>query len=95
VPQEGKRVGYVTSGTVVPYWKFEGHGLAGRITDQHGMRPIALGMVESTFRDGDRLEVELRGKRLAAVVGANLRGEVAPYARPVLYDASGKAETSR
>lgn len=89
----GREVGYVTSGTMVPYWKFEGSGLASHITDQQALRPICLALVDSTFRVGDRLQVEVRGKKSPCVVGPNLRSEAAPYARPIIYDAAGKPQT--
>ena len=37
-----KKVGFVTSGTMVPYWKFEGEGATMKITDEQERRAIAL-----------------------------------------------------
>jgi aminomethyltransferase len=51
------------------------------------MRAIGLAMLDSTLRSGDRVEVEIRGRRTEAViVPYHLRSEAPPYARPITYD---------
>ncbi|MCH2280334.1 MAG: hypothetical protein MK368_01605, partial [SAR324 cluster bacterium] len=37
----GTKVVLVTSGTMVPYWKFEGEGATMSITDEHDRRAVA------------------------------------------------------
>ncbi len=82
-----QRVGYVTSGTRVPYWVFEGEGLSSKLTDRHRLRSIALAYLDSTVVIDDWVEVEIRGKRVkAVVVEYHLRSEAPPYARPILQD---------
>ncbi len=82
-----KHVGFVTSGTVVPYWQVEGEGLSSRITDQKAMRSICMVMLDCDLREGDRIEIEIRGKQVEAViVPFHLRSEAPPYARAILHD---------
>jgi aminomethyltransferase len=87
VYRRDKPAGYITSGTMVPYWCFEGEGIASRMTDEKGRRAIGLALIDSDLRDGDDLEIDIRGKRHAAVVVPyHLRTEAPPLARPILYD---------
>ncbi|MCD6378191.1 MAG: glycine cleavage system protein T [Planctomycetes bacterium] len=82
-----KHVGYITSGTMVPYWKFTDETITAKITDQHGLRPVALAYLDSDLKEEQSVEVEIRGKRTAAmIVPYHLRSEAPPYARPILYD---------
>ncbi|MBW1941570.1 MAG: glycine cleavage system aminomethyltransferase GcvT [Deltaproteobacteria bacterium] len=84
----GKHVGHVTSGTMVPLWNFEGEGLQSAVQEQHGLRSICLGYVDSDIPDDDPLVLEIRGKPVdGVVVPFHLRVEAPPYARPILYDA--------
>ncbi len=82
-----KCIGFVTSGTMVPYWKIEGEGLSGRVTDERAMRSVCLAMLDSRLREGDGVEIEVRGKRTGAViVPRHLRCDVPPYARVILHE---------
>jgi len=82
-----KHVGYVTSGTMVPYFKYVGEGLQSVLTEEKQMRSICLALVDSDIVEGDQLEIEIRGKRTdAVVVPYHLRSEAPPYARPTAYD---------
>ncbi len=81
------QVGYVTSGTMVPYWHYQGEGIDARMTEEKGRRAIGLALLDSDLREGDELEVDIRGKRhRALVVPYHLRTEAPPLARPILYD---------
>ncbi|RLB22404.1 MAG: glycine cleavage system aminomethyltransferase GcvT, partial [Deltaproteobacteria bacterium] len=83
--KDGKHVGYVTSGTMVPAWSFKGEGLASEITDRHFLRPVALAYVDIDLQEQERVEVEIRGKMTEAlIVTFHLRSEAPPYARPIL-----------
>jgi aminomethyltransferase len=87
VKRDGAPVGRVTSGTMAPYWVFAGEGLDSAPTDQHGLRPLCLALVDSRLREGDRLTVEVRGREVeAVVVPYHLRSEAPPYARPILAE---------
>lgn len=79
-----RRVGFVTSGTVTPYWRFEGEGATMRITDQGEQRPIALAYLDAGICPGQVVDVMMRGRRLKAeVVRWHGRSEAPPYFRPI------------
>ncbi len=78
-------VGYVTSGTRVPYWEFDGEGLDAVQTDRHGLRSICLAYLDCDLVEDDRVSVVVRGRRVDAVlVEVHLRSEAPPWARPIL-----------
>ena len=87
--QDGNQVGYVTSGTVVPYWRFEGEGLHSKINDQKATRAIGMAYVDAHVWPGDfgaHVQVEKApGKFVnALIVKENMRA-ASPYARPVIH----------
>ncbi|RPI63812.1 MAG: glycine cleavage system protein T, partial [Planctomycetaceae bacterium] len=83
----------VTSGTSVPYWKTQGEGLSSRLTDEKDMRPIGLALLDSDLRDGQRVQVEIRGAKIdALIVPYNLRSEAPPFARAILYGPESPAD---
>ncbi len=85
--KEGKAVGFVTSGTMVPCWVIEGEGLRSVRTDQRQLRSICLACMDCDVLEGDKVTIEIRGKRVeAVVVPFHLRSEAPPYARPILWD---------
>jgi len=80
-------VGYVTSGTMIPIWVFEGQGLRSVQSDQHQLRSICLGYIDSNIVEGEKIGIEIRGKVVdALVVPFHLRTDAPPYARPILFD---------
>ncbi|UCD88301.1 MAG: glycine cleavage system aminomethyltransferase GcvT, partial [Desulfobacterales bacterium] len=82
-----KHVGYVTSGTMVPMWDIEGEGLASVQTDQHHLRSICLGYIDSDIVEEERLTIDIRGKAVdAVVVQYHMRSDAPPYARPIIFD---------
>jgi aminomethyltransferase len=84
--QGDDHVGYVTSGTMVPYWKSEGEGVESRFGTEIGKRAIGMALVSSELWEGDEVEVEIRGRRTpATIVPYFLRGEAPPYARPIVH----------
>ncbi len=85
VHRDGRAVGWVTSGTMVPYWQTAATDDQGTPTGQHEMRSICLAYLDSDISVGDRLTVDIRGKDVpAVVVERHLRNDRPPYARPVL-----------
>lgn len=81
----GEKVGVVTSGTMVPYWVFEGE--TAQPTDQTGRRALALAYVDSELPNGEELQVEVRGRRLRArLVASHGNGRQRPYFRPILAE---------
>ena len=84
--QGDKLVGWVTSGTMVPYFKSEGEGLETVILEASGKRAIGLCYINSDILEDDTVEVDVRGKRLKAVIPARHMSVAAPpYARPLIY----------
>jgi aminomethyltransferase len=78
----GRQVGVVTSGTMVPYWQFEGEGANTQITNKSFRRSIALAFLEADILPETQLEVEVRRRRLSArVVSQHGRSEAPPYFR--------------
>lgn len=85
VYSEGELVGHITSGTMVPYWVFSEKGVLSEPTDERRMRAIGLAYVDFDLKEGQKIEVHHRGKKLEAViVERHLTGEAPPYAHPVL-----------
>jgi aminomethyltransferase len=88
-----KKVGFITSGTMVPYWKFEGEGATMRIADEQDRRAIALAYIDAEVPAEQELEVEVRGRRLAAqLVRWHGRSEAPPYFRAIPCDWETKSD---
>lgn len=91
--RQGGHVGYVTSGTMVPLWNFEGEGLRAPLTGQHGLRSISLAYVDSDILDQEEVSLDIRGKSVEGViVPFHLRAEAPPYARPIRHDTPSPSE---
>lgn len=81
---DDRRVGLITSGTVAPYWIFEGEGAEARITEATGRRAIALALVDATLMPDQEVGVVVRGRRIKArIVPWHGRSEAPPYFRPI------------
>lgn len=79
--------GYITSGTMVPYWHTRGEGIGSVLTDEHSLRGICLALLDSNISVGDAVEIEMRGRRIpAVVVPFHMRSEAPPYARAIPWD---------
>ncbi len=79
-------IGWVTSGTVVPYYVVTGKGEDAVQTDETGKRAIGTAYIASDVQTGDVVEVDVRGKRLkAAVVARHMSALKTPFVRPSLY----------
>ena len=82
-----KHVGYVTSGTMVPMWSVEGEGLKSAQTDQRKLRSICLAYIDSDIIDDDKVSIDIRGKKVdAIVVPFHMRSDAPPYVRPIIFD---------
>ena len=84
---QGEGVGWITSGTTVPYAVFEGEGIAAAPGDSHAMRPIGLALLRSDLlpRSDAPLHVEVidgRGNATTAQVVERNAWPVAPFVRP-------------
>lgn len=74
----GEHVGWVTSGTMVPYYNFDGD----TILDTTGKRSIGFAYIDSSIALDDVVEVDVRGKHLKAkVVARHMRQDLPPYGR--------------
>lgn len=89
VYKDGREIGYVTSGTMIPRYVVEHQGsLLETFTDQRAMRSIGLALLDSDVLTDEAVEVDIRGSRISAVVPAwHLRSDAPPYARPIVVDA--------
>ena len=80
-------LGWVTSGTAVPYWGLEGEGLCSLQTEEHELRSIALASLDSRVLEDDEVEVDVRGRRVPGlVVPHHLRSDAPPCARAIIWD---------
>lgn len=84
VYMEDSPIGYVTSGTMVPCWNFEGKGISSTIGQQLERRSIALAYLDAQHKEGQAIKVLSRGKFLSGlVVKRHLSAEAPPFARPI------------
>jgi aminomethyltransferase len=80
-------VGYITSGTMVPYWKFEGQGISSRMGQGKGRRSIAFAYLDADLKEGQEIKISSRGKSLSGqLVKRHLSAEAPPYSRPILVE---------
>jgi aminomethyltransferase len=83
----GKPAGFVTSGTMVPYWVSAGSSIDSTPSDEKAMRAIGMALLDSDLREGDAVEVDIRGRLARAViVPYHLRNEAPPWAWPILWN---------
>jgi len=77
-------VGYVTSGSMVPYPVFTETGEA---TKEHRLRAVCLAYLDNNIGASDPLLIEVRGKMIeAAMVPRHLRSDTPPYAQPLVLE---------
>jgi len=89
-----KHVGYITSGTMIPYQKPEGSGLDGIFEENPKRRAVALALIDSSILEGDELEIEIRKKRCKAqVVPYHMSSEAPPFVRSIPHDHLKLVET--
>ena len=84
---EGEAVGYVTSGTTVPYSSFNGAGVDASPSDTHELRPIGLALMDNRLRYRSDRPVVLeasdeRGRSFEVEVVERNVWPAAPYTRP-------------
>ena len=80
---EGKHVGWVTSGTMVPYYQFDD---AGNILETTGKRSIGFAYIDSGICKDQTVEIDVRGKRLkAALVDRHMIQNAPPYGKAVIH----------
>ncbi|MBQ6672032.1 MAG: glycine cleavage system aminomethyltransferase GcvT [Spirochaetales bacterium] len=78
--RDGKHIGWVTSGTMVPYY------VPPFPTEETAKRSIGFCYIDSETTTDTVVEVDVRGKRLKAViVPRHMRSVNPPFATPVIY----------
>jgi aminomethyltransferase len=83
----GKPAGFITSGTMVPYWVSAGAGIDSTQTEEKGMRAIGMALLDSDLQEDDTVEVDIRGKLARAVIAPyHLRNEAPPRAWPIPWN---------
>ncbi len=87
VLHEGRHVGFVTSGTTVPYVRFSGEGHTATPSENHELRPIGLALIDSDLRYRTDRPVALaivddRGRETEAELVEKNLWPAAPYTRP-------------
>ncbi len=86
VYRNGEQIGWITSGTMIPYFKTEGEGADVKLLDETGKRAIGIAYISSDVPVNGEVEVDVRGKRLKAAVPAkHITNNVPPYVVPVIY----------
>ena len=81
-----KPVGYVASGTMVPYWKNQEYGNEPQIAGAKGLRAIGLALLDSDLKEKDEIQVEIRNKRVRdRIVSHHLKNDTPPLARAILW----------
>ena len=82
VYQGDKHIGWVTSGTMVPYYEFDGDTML----ETTGKRSIGFALLREDIVAGDTISVDIRGRAVDAVVVAkHINNRVPPVAIPVVY----------
>ena len=80
------QIGWVTSGTMVPYYVAEGQGLGTVYTGQTAKRAIGMAYLDASVQTDDVVAVDIRGKKIkAAIPRFHMRVDAPPFARPILY----------
>lgn len=88
-----RKVGVLTSGTMVPYWRFDGSGANMHITEATDRRAMALAYIDATIGFEQPVDVVVRKRRIPSeVVRWHGRSEAPPYFRPILPHAAKKVE---
>jgi len=88
---DGRLVGNVTSGTVIPYWRSEGAGVKAKPGDEPARRTICLAYLDADLKEDQRTQVVIRDKTAEAIiVKRNIGSEAPPYARPLLIEEQRK-----
>lgn len=76
-----RHVGWVTSGTMVPYHIFDGE----EITGKTGKRSIGFAYLDRSISDADPIAVDVRGKRLRAkMVGRHMDQSGPKYGKAII-----------
>ena len=76
-----RHVGWVTSGTMVPYYAFDGEA----ITDKTGKRSIGFAYLDRSISENDPIAIDVRGRKLRARMVSKHMDQTGPkYGKAVL-----------
>ena len=82
-----RHVGYITSGTMVPFLEPSGSGLDAAFNPEPVRRPVAMALIDSSIPVGQALEIEIREKRCpAVVVPYHMSSDAPPFVRSIPHD---------
>ncbi|MBU8849727.1 MAG: glycine cleavage system aminomethyltransferase GcvT [Desulfobacterales bacterium] len=82
-----RHVGYITSGTMIPYQEPEGSGLNSEFKENPKRRSVAIALVDSNILEGETLEIQIRKKRCESiVVPYHMSSEAPPFVRSIPHD---------
>ena len=85
--QDKRKVGNITSGTMVPYRMIKGEGSITDSSAKYQRRAIAMALLDSDIRLSEIVHIEIQGKRARAVIMPHLlRKDTPPYSQPVLAE---------
>jgi aminomethyltransferase len=79
VMKNGRPVGELSSGTMVPAWRFQGQEPG----DESFNRAIGLAYLDCGMKPGQEVEVEYRGRSLPARIVASFMDIAGVYLRPI------------
>ena len=80
--KDDRHIGWVTSGTMVPYYHFDENG---QILDTTGKRSIGFAYIDSAVAMDDVIQIDVRGKRLKAkLVTKHMIQNDPPYGKAVI-----------
>ena len=80
--KDDRHIGWVTSGTMVPYCQFDENG---EPLDKTGKRSIGFAYINADVTMDDVIEIDVRGKRLKARrVAKHMDQSMPPYGRAIL-----------
>jgi aminomethyltransferase len=85
--KQGRDVGYITSGTMIPYQEPEGSGLNGIFKENLKKRAVALALIDSSIIDGTTLEIKIRKKQCEAlIVPYHMNSQAPPFVRSIPHE---------
>ena len=82
VYKDGNHIGWITSGTMVPYYNFDENG---QILETTGKRSIGFAYIDSSVTPDDVVHIDVRGKKLQAkTVARHMIQNEPPYGKAVI-----------
>ncbi|MBU1341567.1 MAG: glycine cleavage system aminomethyltransferase GcvT [Proteobacteria bacterium] len=88
-----RHVGYITSGTMIPFQEPEGSGLDAKFKEEPKRRAVAMALIDSSIPAGKTLEIDIRKKRCdSIVVPYHMSSEAPPFVRSLPQDQLKKVQ---